>query len=301
MSDAGGSAHERHDVEVNGITLRVESWGRAISPDRVVLLVHGITANSQYWADLGPLLAEQGWFVLAPDLRGRGRSGKPPHGYGLPFHVADLLSLCDHFGGQVVRFVGHSLGALIGLYLAAVHPHRVEKLVLVDAGGKLPADTMEAIGPALARLGTPYPSLDAYLDAMLSAPHVTRDAFWERYYRYDAEVQPDGTVVSGVPKEAIREEQAAMFLTRTDVLPEFVRAPTMIVRAAEGLLGGVRGQILPAAEAERMRDLIGGSRVLEIPATNHYTVALTQTFADAVGKFLADEETGAAAGPTGRK
>ncbi len=289
MRDAGATAHDLHDLEVNGITLRVESWGHFTAPDRVVVLVHGITANSQYWAELGPVLAEQGWFAIAPDLRGRGRSAKPPHGYGLPFHVDDLLSLCDHFGVPMVRYVGHSLGALIGLYLAAVHPHRIAKLVLVDAGGKLPADTMQAIAPALARLGTPYPSLDAYLDSMLSAPHLTRDAFWERYYRYDAEAQGDGTVVSSVPKAAIAEEQAAMFLTTTDVLPEFVKAPTLIVRATEGLLGGDRGQILPAAEAERLRGIIAGSRVLEIPGTNHYTAALTETFAHEVSAFLAEE------------
>ncbi len=290
MSDARAIEHELHDVQVNGITLRVESWGRFTSPDRTVLLVHGITANSQYWVDFGPVLAEHGWFAIAPDLRGRGRSAKPPHGYGLPFHVDDLLSLCDHFGVPVVRFVGHSLGALIGLYLAAVHPARVARLVLVDAGGKLPADTMQAIGPALARLGTLYPSLTAYLDTMLSAPHLTRDAFWERYYRYDAEVQADGTVLSGVPKAAIAEEQATMFLIRSDVLPEFVKVPTLIVRATEGLLGGDRGQILPAAEAERLRSLIADSRLLEIPGSNHYTAALTETFAQSVTGFLAEEQ-----------
>ncbi len=289
MNDAPATEHDLHDIEVNGLTLRVESWGRFTSPDRAVLLVHGITANSQYWADLGPVLAEQGWFAIAPDLRGRGRSAKPPHGYGLPFHVDDLLSLCDHLGITSVRYVGHSLGALIGLYLAAVHPHRIARLVLVDAGGKLPADTMQAIRPALARLGRPYPSLSAYLDAMLSAPHFSRDAFWERYYRYDAEVQPDGTVVSSVPKAAIAEEQAAMFLIRTDVLPEFVKAPTLIVRATEGLLGGDRGLILPASEAERLSALIADSRVLEIPGTNHYTAALTETFAQAVTAFLAED------------
>jgi len=289
MIEDSAATHDLHDLEVNGITLRVETWGRFTSPDRVVVLVHGITANSQYWADLGPAFAKQGWFAVAPDLRGRGRSAKPRHGYGLPFHVDDLLLLCDHFGAPTVRFVGHSLGALIGLYLAAVHPHRIAKLVLVDAGGKLPADTMQAIAPALARLGTPYPSLDAYLDAMLSAPHLTRDAFWERYYRYDAEVQADGTVVSTVPKPAIAEEQAAMFLTRTDVLPEFVKAPTLIVRATEGLLGGERGLILPAEEAERLRRIMPGSRVVEIPGTNHYTAALTETFAHQVIGFVTEE------------
>ena len=289
MTIRGDAAREARDIEVNGITLRVECWGEQTSPDRVVLLVHGITANSQYWTTVGPMLAAQGWYAVAPDLRGRGRSAKPPHGYGLPFHANDVLSLCDQLGVSTVRYVGHSLGALIGLYLAAVHPHRVAKLALVDAGGKLPADTLQAIAPALARLGTPYPSLDAYLNAMLAAPHLTRDTFWERYYRYDAEEQVDGTVVSSVPKAAIAEEQAAMFLTRTDILPEYVKAPTLIVRATDGLLGGDRGLILPAEEAERLRTIIAGSRVVDIPGANHYTVVLADAFARDLSAFLADE------------
>ncbi|MGH2532051.1 MAG: alpha/beta fold hydrolase [Thermomicrobiales bacterium] len=278
------------DVEVNGITLRVATWGALVQAKRAVLLVHGITANSQYWSNLGPALAARGWFSIAVDLRGRGRSSRPPHGYGLPFHAADLLSLCDSLGLERMHFVGHSLGALIGLYLAAVHPARVGKLVLVDAGGTLPADTIAAIAPALARLGTPYSSLDAYLETMLSAPHLagSNQAFWYRYYRYDAEVRDDGTVTSNVPKAAIAEEQAALFLTRTDVLPEYVKAPTLIVRATEGLLGGTRGQLLPAAEAERLRGLIPGSQIVEIPGTNHYTIVLNQRFSEAVLTFLED-------------
>ena len=49
-----------HDVAINGLTLRVATWGRPTGPDRAVLLVHGITANCQYWADLGPTLAARG-------------------------------------------------------------------------------------------------------------------------------------------------------------------------------------------------------------------------------------------------
>ncbi len=278
-----------HDLGVNGLTLRVETWGRRAVPERAVLLVHGITANSQYWSEVGPNLAAAGWWAIAPDLRGRGRSAKPPHGYGPALHVADLLGICDALALPSVNLVGHALGAVIGLYLATVHPHRLTKLVLIDAGGKLPADTMEAIAPALARLGVPYPSLDAYLDAMLGAPHLTPDAFWDRYYRYDAETRPNGTVISTVPKAAVAEDQAALFLTRTDVLPEYVKAPTLIVRATEGLLGGERGQILPAAEAERLRTLIPGSRLVEIPETNHYTVVRAESFTSTLIGFLSEE------------
>ncbi|MDQ3045196.1 MAG: alpha/beta hydrolase [Chloroflexota bacterium] len=279
----------RHDVAVNGVTLRVVTWGERGAAERAVFLVHGITASSQYWSEMGPALARREWYPIALDLRGRGRSDKPAHGYGLPFHANDILAVCDYFDLSAIHYVGHSLGALVGFYLGALYPHRLAKLILVDAGGKLPSDTMEAIAPALARLGTRYPNLDAYLEAVLSAPHFSGDiAFWERYVRYDSETQSDGSVMSCVPREAIAEEQASLFVTRTEVLPEFIKAPTLILRATEGLLEGGRGQILPMAEAERLRGLISGSRVVEIPGCNHYTIVLTPEFVEEVAGFLSE-------------
>jgi lipase len=275
-----------HDIDVNGVALRIVTWGTYTVPERTAILAHGITASHMNWAELGPHLAARGWYAVAPDLRGRGRSAKPPHGYGIPYHANDLLALCDHFGLRTMQLVGHSLGALIGLFLGAIHPDRVAKLVLIDAGGKLPEDTYQAIAAALSRLGTIYPSLDAYLTAMQEIARFPWQPLGERYFRYDAEVLPDGTARSCVPKEAIAEEVAVNNALRTDMLPTHITAPTLIVRATVGLLGGERGLLLPRAEAERMRGLIGGSRVVEIPDTNHYTVVLADQCTEAVTAFL---------------
>jgi len=274
------------DLDVNGVTLRVATWGERAGPERTVMLLHGITANNRTWFDFGPMLAGRGWFVLAPDLRGRGLSAKPDHGYGLAFHANDALAICDRLDLPSVNLVGHSLGALVGLYLGGVYPDRLRRLVLVDAGGRLPADTYQAIAPALARLGELYPSLDAYLSAMRESTRFPWEPFGARYYRYDAEVGADGATRSRVPKAAIAEEQAAAFFTRTDALPEFVKAPTLIVRATEGLLGGERGLILPREEADRLLRAIAGSRLVEIPGVNHYTVVLTERFHGETIAFL---------------
>ena len=276
------------DVVVNGIQLRVATWGEPSDAKHAVILVHGLTANSRSWFELGPVLAEQGWFVIAPDLRGRGRSAKPRHGYGLAFHADDLLGLRDALGVQTVDLVGHSLGARVGLYLAAVHPSRIHRLILVDAGGTLPPDAYEAIAPALARLGERFPSMDAYLATMRATTRLPWEPFGERYYRYDAETRPDGSITSSVPATAITEESLASYFTRTETLPDHVKAPTLIVRATVGLLGGERGQILPRAEADRMLAAIPGSRLVEIPDTDHYTVVLAERFASEVLRFLGE-------------
>src|SRR5579864_8146747 len=103
-----------HFQEVNGINLHYVTWGQFTRPERAVLLVHGLTANYLGWTQLGSTLASRGWYVIAPDLRGRGQSDKPPYGYGIPYHANDLLALCDTFDLPTVHLVGHSLGARIG-------------------------------------------------------------------------------------------------------------------------------------------------------------------------------------------
>ena len=275
-----------HDLEINGINLHYVTWGEFTGPERAALLVHGLTASSQSWGSFGPILAEQGWYAIALDLRGRGLSGKPPHGFGIPYHVNDLLALSDALSLPTVNYIGHSLGALIGIFFAGVHQRRVGKLVLVDAGGRVPADAVQTIASSLNRLGQVYPSLDAYLADRQKSPVHDWTPFWEAYYRYDAQVQPDGTVMSRVPRAAIDEELIVNAVTNLDLLLPRIQAPTLITRATLGTIAPDKGFILTAEEAERVQGIIPGCRVAPIPDTNHYTVALSPVFTREVVGFL---------------
>jgi len=273
------------DLHVNGITLRAAVWGN-FDPDRAVLLAHGLTANSRSWAKLGPALAEAGWCAIGLDLRGRGRSDKPASGYGLPFHVNDLLAISRELGLNRPHLVGHSLGARIGIWMAALYPHSLAKLVLIDAGAILPPDAYQAISPALGRLGAVYPSREAFLDTVLAPVGLTDSSFWRDYFDYEAEEAPDGTVRSNVPKAAIDEENGVNFFIQLDTLPAYIKAPTLIARATVGLLGGEAGQLLPMSEAERMQSLIPESRIVSINGSNHYTIMTNDDFVGSVVAFL---------------
>ena len=275
-----------HDLEVNGINLHYMTWGEFTQPERAVLLVHGLTASSRSWVTVGPALAEQGWYAIAPDLRGRGLSDKPPHGYGTPFHVNDLLALSNALNLPTVHVIGHSLGALIALFFAGVHPKRLGRLVLVDRGARVPADALQAIGPSLQRLGKVYPSLDAYLEERRQAPFLQWNALWEEYFRYDAQVHPDGTVTSRVPRAAIEEELLGDSTINPDLLLPRIQAPTLITHAALGILAPDQGFIMTADEAERVQGIISGSRLVTIANSNHYTITLADQFQREVLAFL---------------
>lgn len=277
-----------HSLEVNGIHLHYVTWGQFSQAERTVLLVHGLTNNHLEWSELGPRLAEHGWYLIAPDLRGRGWSSKPPHGIGIPFHVNDLLMLCNTLGLQRVHFIGHSLGALIGYFFAAIYPHRLSRFVAIDAGGRASPHILDILRPVLERLGQVYPSLDAYLQNIRessSSVHPWND-FWERYYRSDAEVLRDGTVTLRTSRAAVEEEMIVNATINIDVLLPAIKAPTLILQAGQGTRQP-DWFVLPQEEAERVHGLIKDSSLERIPDGNHYTIIFSEIFTRKVLDFLA--------------
>ena len=73
--------------------------------------------------------------VLAPDLLGHGRSGKPRGDYSLGAYANGVRDLLAVLGFSTATVVGHSLGGGIAMQFAYQFPDRVERLVLVDSGG----------------------------------------------------------------------------------------------------------------------------------------------------------------------
>jgi len=100
----------------------------------VIVLVHGITSNSETWLRVMPYLARS-FTVIAPDLLGHGQSAKPRGDYSLGAYASGLRDLLVALGHDRATFVGHSLGGGIAMQLAYQFPERCERLVLVDSGG----------------------------------------------------------------------------------------------------------------------------------------------------------------------
>src|SRR5271165_5246884 len=100
----------------------------------VLVLIHGITADSATWGQVMPALAQH-FTVVAPDLIGHGESAKPRGDYSLGAHASGLRDLLAALGHERATFVGHSLGGGIAMQLSYQFPELCERLVLVDSGG----------------------------------------------------------------------------------------------------------------------------------------------------------------------
>ena len=97
---------------------------------RPVLAIHGHTLDHRVWDDVVPALLEAGCRVIRPDLRGHGRSDRPPKGYHVSHHAADMAAVLDAAGVDRAVVAGFSLGGAIAMELAVTRPGRVAGLAL---------------------------------------------------------------------------------------------------------------------------------------------------------------------------
>jgi len=258
-------------VKGDGIEINLAIWEGAGKP---ILCIHGITANCRCWDTLAQSLTPE-YHVMAMDLRGRGLSDKPSKGYALEYHLQDINCLLDDLGLDRAVIMGHSLGAFIGLAFAAEHSERVERLILVDGGGDLSKEQMEkvfvGIKPALDRLGLVFPSAEAYLDKMKSAPYIQSwSAVTETYYRYEIEVV-EGGVQTNIDPAHIQEEAAN--IRKVDCAPYYprIKCEVLILRAPNGLLSQ-DDILLPAEVIDRMTREISHARRFDVEGRNHYGI-----------------------------
>lgn len=266
-------------------------------PDPAIVLLHGLSANAN---EFGGLLDEglaESHRVIAPDLRGRGRSSKPETGYSMADHAADVVSLLDHLGLESVVMGGHSFGALLSIYLAAKYPERVIRVVVIDAAIVFHPDTENLLRPSLARLARVLPSADAYIDEVKSAAHVAGawDSALEGYYRAELQHNADGTAQSLTSASAVEQALRGVAIEDWARLVSAVRHPALLLNA-----GGEYGPpgsppLVPPEHAVMTAASFPNCRYVAVPG-NHLTMVFGENAAVVrreIVAFLADDSAGA--------
>jgi pimeloyl-ACP methyl ester carboxylesterase len=98
-----------------------------------LVLIHGYPQTWYEWHGIMPILAQH-YTVIAPDLRGAGKSDAPAGGYDKKTMAADIHTLLAGLGrDHDVRIVGHDIGTMVAYAYAAANPADVTKLVLSEA------------------------------------------------------------------------------------------------------------------------------------------------------------------------
>jgi pimeloyl-ACP methyl ester carboxylesterase len=210
----------------------------------LVLLLHGFPELAFSWRRIMPALAEAGFWVIAPDQRGYGRTTGHDAGYGgdlsafaLPSLVRDLLALVRAVGRDSVHCViGHDFGSPVAAWSALIRPDVFRRAVLMSApfGGppdlEIPADDLQT---KLAALPQPrkhykgYYSTRAAAGEMLNSPQGLH-AFLRAYFHFKSADWPGNRpyALAGMTAEELAKLPTYYVMDLEEDMPATV-APAM--------------------------------------------------------------------------
>ncbi|WP_327191515.1 alpha/beta fold hydrolase [Streptomyces xinghaiensis] len=188
-----------------GVRLAHRTAGEPGAPPLVLL--HGLGESAADWDPVAAGFARH-WHVLAPDLRGHGRSDWPGE-YTPEAMRDDVVGFLDALGLGRVDLIGHSLGGVVAYLLAAAHPERVGRLVLEDVPAPFPREPSPVARPA-----GPLPFDWAAVTAVRSRMDRPDPEWWDRLGDITAPV----LAVAGGPDSTVPQDRIGLMAER---IPDF--------------------------------------------------------------------------------
>jgi pimeloyl-ACP methyl ester carboxylesterase len=235
-------------VNAAGFELHVTEWGDAAQPPLVMW--HGLARTGRDFDEAAAALSDR-YFVLCPDTLGRGLSSWAKDyavDYSYRVFGETAVSMLDHYRIGDVRWVGTSMGGLIGVTLAAgALSKRISHLVINDIGPDIPA---EGTGRIASYVGNPpvydtIAELEAWLRTNYAPFGANTDAFWRRMADTSARRTDDGRITVHYDPNIV--SQFTHHRADLDVWDAYdaIKATTMLIR-------GEHSDVLPAGIAEEM-------------------------------------------------
>ncbi len=240
--ETGGAAAGLSHTAEGLVLFHVLELAARGEPRGILTIVHDSGDHGGRYMDLAGTLAEKGWAVALPDLRGHGKSeGARGHSAGRKEVIRDLDEVFQHLAYRLVgapkTLIGIGSGALHGLALCADKPGLVERLVLIapvlEPKHQLPLVKKGFLGKMLSRVG---PNSEGALG--VSAEALTADAEEAHAWSQDELTHDVITLRAG--------EESLRLASEADSLLSKASLPTLV------LLGGadqIGARAWPAAES----------------------------------------------------
>ncbi len=269
-----------------GRSVHLLDWGRANAP--VVILWHGFARNAHDFDDLAAALGSQ-YRLLAVDTIGRGLSEwspDPDAEYTVPFYARQAVELFTQLELTTSRWVGTSMGGLIGMVAAAtVLKDRISHLVLNDVG---PAIAPGAVSRILTYAGSPpsfasLPELEQYFRTVYAPFGISSDAGWRKLAETSARRLPDGRLTPHYDPQiaAVLGRQTAAATGDAWPLYDQIAAKTLLLR-------GAVSDLLTADTAAEMTRRGPKARRVDIQGIGHAPALDTPEQIALIAQFLAE-------------
>lgn len=261
---------------MGGAAVELRGWEWPGNPP-ATLLLHGIGNYGRYWDFFADAVAGR-LRLVATDARGHGESGRPADAYAPQEFVADALSVLDALALDRAVVVGHSMGGTHAIRLAAAHPERMERLVIVDAGPEPMAEGSERAR----RLSLGRPDRFANAEEALAYVRRTSPGYGEDVYANRMRWlfrEGEGGLAWRSSHDALASILSGVRHGDLWDLLRAIRCPVLLVR-------GTRSNVLSAEVAQRMIKTLANGRVIELDAGHNVALDRPKELADAVVKFV---------------
>ncbi len=248
-------------VDVAGMKVHLRDEGPRDDPSPIILL-HGTAASLHTWEGWAQALKTKRR-VIRFDLPGFGLTGPPPdENYTIANYVRFVTVMLDKLGVQHCVLAGNSFGGYVAWATALEQAQRIDKLILVDAGGYALAASSPPLGFRIAQLPVlnrlfestlPRSLVESSVRAVYGDPNKVTPELIDRYYEI-ALREGNRRALAQRFAQARQGELAAR-------IPE-LKLPTLI-------LWGGRDQLIPPEAAERFHRDISGSRIVTFDDLGH--------------------------------
>ena len=283
-------------VQVNQIDLQIQEYEQE---GEAIIFLHFGGANLMMWQRIVPYFQDRFRLILV-DLRGHGKSDKPIAGYHMDQMASDVIGVMQFLKLERAHIIGSSLGAEVGLSIAANYPNKVISLVCDGAlsseygpyGSWEGSETEfeEHVASQLETVrnnpATTFPSLDSLVEARREL--LEKYGWWNEYVealeRYGAYQVGEGKYARGMGKQATENYMTCYFQYRFEKYYEKVKCPLLMLVEKE--LEDEREK----AAMKGLRELAQQGEIVEVSAWIHPFGWLLdpEDATEAILKFLGD-------------
>jgi len=270
-------------VSANGLKLHYLDFGNPSKPPLVC--IHGLSGNAHNFDALAPHLSD-GHHVISIDVRGRGDSDwGPPGEYAAPVYVNDLALMLDALELDRVTLIGTSMGGIVAMIFAGGYPYRVERLVLNDVGPEVDPAGLKRITDYFTDAPSDFADMAevaAYYRANYQYLAATPEAELLDFVRWAVKPAVDGRLTWKI-------DPAVRNIPRTGVAarPMDLWVPYARITARMLVVRGAQSDILSRDTAERMCQVLPGTKVVEVPGVGHAPTLAEPASIAAIKEFLA--------------
>lgn len=270
--------HGRPEVGAEAVANGIRTNYLQAGSGNPVVLVHGsgpgVTAYAN-WRLTIPALAER-MRVLAPDMAGFGFTERPAgHVYGVDTWVDQLVGFLDALELPSASLVGNSFGGAIALRMAARHPERVDRLVLMGSAG-VPFPLTEGLDAVWGYQPSPR-NMRRLLDIFAYSRELVTDELAEVRYRASIEPGFQESFSALFPEPRQRWVDA---LATDDAEIRALPHPTLLVHGRDD-------RVIPPATSLRLLELIPDAQLHVFGRCGHWTqIEWAEAFNELVADFL---------------